>query len=64
MASVIMALCLSICSSAYRASSTLDDVYSSPYPAAGANAKETYDDYSTANAEDKYLRLKVSNHYQ
>ncbi len=63
-ASVIMALFLGGCSSAYKATSTPDDVYYSPAPAAGANAKETYDDYSTANADDNYLRMKVRNRYQ
>lgn len=64
MSSAIMVLFLAGCSTAYKATSTPDDVYYSPAPPAGANAKESYDDYSTSNADDNYLRMKVRNRYQ
>ncbi len=56
-------LLLSSCSSAYKATSTPDDVYYSPAPDAKAGAEDRYDDY-TSSSDDNYLRMKVRNRYQ
>ncbi|HRI21480.1 MAG TPA: hypothetical protein PLA68_11030 [Panacibacter sp.] len=52
------------CSSAYKATSTPDDVYYSPAPPANAEVQDSYDDYSSSNSDDNYLRMKVRNRYQ
>jgi len=49
------------CSSAYKATSTPDDVYYSPSNA--IKNSDRYDAYSSSN-EDNYLRMKVQNRYQ
>lgn len=69
---IALATLLTSCSSLYKATSTPDDVYYSPSPAAAIrNADGTkssgddigydrYDNYQTSN-DDQYLRMKVQN---
>jgi len=69
---IALATLLTSCSSLYKATSTPDDVYYSPSPAAAVrNADGTkstgddigydrYDNYQTNN-DDRYLRMKVQN---
>lgn len=59
----ILAVVMSGCSTAYKASVTPDDVYYSPAPPAKEGVKDAQDDYSS-NSDDNYLRMKVRNRYQ
>lgn len=61
---IILAVVMSGCSTAYKASRTPDDVYYSPAPPVKPGADEDrYDDYA-AGSDDNYLRMKVRNRYQ
>jgi hypothetical protein len=51
------------CSSAYKATTTPDDVYYSPSGTIKSNGSDNYD-ASTSGNEDNYLRMKVQNRYQ
>jgi hypothetical protein len=57
----IAAVLLFGCSSAYKATSTPDDVYYSPTKV--MKSSDHYD-ASTSSSEDSYLRMKVQNRYQ
>lgn len=57
---LIGGILFSACTSAYKATSTPDDVYYSPAPVANAGGHDEY----VSNNEDNYLRMKVKNRYQ
>jgi hypothetical protein len=68
---IALATVLTSCSSLYKATSTPDDVYYSPAPAAQVNNNgnsnsgsdvgyDTYENYQNSN-DDNYLRMKVTN---
>jgi hypothetical protein len=59
----IAAILLFGCSSAYKATSTPDDVYYSPSKSIKSSGLDKYDAYSSGS-EDNYLRMKVQNRYQ
>lgn len=63
LAAVIAAALISGCSSLYKATSTPDDIYYSPAPAAAEVTDAGYDRYEnyTSRNEDRYLRMKVQN---
>ena len=60
--SLITAITLWSCSTAYKAS-TPDDVYYSPARTVKDKTQDHYDEYA-GNSEDNYLRMKVHNRYQ
>lgn len=51
------------CATAYKNTSTPDDVYYSPSREIKDRSQDRYDEY-TANSEDNYLRMRVRNRYQ
>lgn len=51
------------CSGTYKSSQTPDDLYYSPARGAEEGAAGYYDEY-TSSSEDRYLRMKVRNHYK
>jgi hypothetical protein len=51
------------CSTAYKTTSTPDDVYYSPAREMKESGQDRYDEY-TGNSEDNYLRMRVRNRYQ
>ena len=59
----VTAIVLFGCSSAYKATSTPDDVYYSPSRTIKSSDRDKYDAY-TSGGEDSYLRMKVRNRYQ
>jgi hypothetical protein len=60
--SLLTAITLWSCTTAYKAS-TPDDVYYSPARSVKDKTQDRYDEYA-GNAEDNYLRMKVQNRYQ
>lgn len=60
---IIITTILWSCSTAYKTTSTPDDVYYSPAREVKERGQDRYDEY-TGNSEDNYLRMRVRNRYQ
>jgi hypothetical protein len=60
---ILAAVTLWSCSTAYKTTSTPDDVYYSPSREIKDKRQDRYDEY-TANGDDNYLRMRVQNRYR
>lgn len=60
---IIITTVLWSCSTAYKTTSTPDDVYYSPSREIKDRTQDRYNEYA-ANSDDNYLRMRVRNRYQ